>query len=165
MYYGELCIKVKKCGDAGSITFYTRKRKNKVLPETEKVHVGESIQISLEEVETLKTILLDLYAIVTKGTCKKYRSHEGVITWTLNPGIQFEVLTGPVIITFNPKKDHFEMGIECFKENSMETTDLGCIRFTETGDTSLVQKLIAALNILDVTPQDAKAYKYTISEV
>ena len=164
MYFGELCVKVKKCGDAGSITFYTRKRKGKQFAEGEEIIVGESISVALENVDILKTILLDLYAIVSKGTCKRYRSNDGVTTWSLNPGIQFEVLTGPLIITFNPKKGYFEMGVECFKEDSMDTENRGHIRFSETGDVSFVQKLVAALNILDVTPQEAKAYKYTIGE-
>lgn len=165
MYYGELCVKVKKCGDMGSITFYTRARKKKVLPPDEQIHVGESIEISTKSTDTLRTILLDTYALISRGMCKKYRSEDGVITWSLTPSHALEVMSGPVIMTFMPKKGHIEMSIECYGENCMETTKLGCIRFSETGDISFVQKLMAALNVLDVTPQEARDYKRTIGEL
>ena len=164
MYYGELCIKVSKEDNKSILKFFTRKRKNRVLPEGEEVSVGDCITLEVGDEDTVKTILLDMYAIVSKGVCTRERTGDKSSLWRCKPGVHVSVLSGPVILDIVSKNNFADIGVTLYKEDSMDGTNLGSIRFTDTGDNSLMQKILAALNNIGVAASEAHEYRNMINK-
>lgn len=164
MYYGELCIKVENKRDEHSLTFYTRKRQQYVLPEGEEVRVGESIRIVSNDSDMIVTLLLDMYTIVRQGTLQKIRTQENGNIWTLRPTATFNIMSGPVIMDFVSRGDYFTIDASTYVDDSMEPKSMGTIKATNTGNVSLLQKILSALQIYGISADDAKNYAYSMRE-
>lgn len=163
MYYGELCIKANVKDEGSTLVFYTRKRKNRVLPENEEVCVGSSTTIEFSDKQTIKDTLLDIYVAATQGTC--YKSIEnGEVLWKCKPNKHTTIMTGRVILEIVAFKNRAEFHASLFKDDSMDVEDLGYFNFTDTGKASLVQKTLAALEMVGVTKEEAMLYKQAATE-
>lgn len=164
MYYGELCIKANKKAEGSELVFYTRKRKNRVLPEGEEICVGSNVKIEFSDQQVIKDTLLDIYVAAVQGTCYKTTDENGDVLWKCKPNKHTTVMTGRVILEFVAFKNRTELHASLFQEDSMDTEDLGFINFSDTGKASLVQKTLAALEMVGVTKDEALAYRYATIE-
>lgn len=163
MYYGELCVKANVKEEGSTLVFYTRKRKNRVLPEGEEVCVGSSITIDFSDKETIKNTLLDVYVAATQGTCYK-TVENGEVLWKCKANKHTSIMTGRVILEIVSFKNRAEFHASLFKDDSMDTEDLGYFNFSDTGKASLVQKTLAALEMVGVTREEAMEYKNSVTE-
>lgn len=165
MYYGELGIKAEQeKGKDPKLVFYTRKRKNRKLPEGEKFHVGESITMEFSEIDVMKQILLDIFTIVTKGACSKdWDELNEEHVWSVKSRTVFHIMTGPLIIDLVGYDGYAELSVITYTED-MSTEEVGSIRFSDTGRASLVQKLLAALDLIGVNRDEAYVYKKAAKE-